>query len=759
MRGAGPQQGKGDLAVQFDMEEDLEATRELSDFVIQCREAQKTWKAYAHSQTDKNRAKFAQAWREFEPLLPPACDLRLAVAQDLMKGAVMEAIQAALQCTGQWEAAGRICSQEALQKEYNVEAPKHVKNLQKAQVTNILKQVVRTLHKDREALYEAWGQVLEGVGAMLDKAFEDSAAAFHVAFSVDVATVSDVESGQLEGVKEAVEFLSVAGQDAFVKHVCAVASRILRPLFREVQGLTNAAQKVAKCATFSGRCEEAKLAACESAEMEWAKIVQDMTGWRRLSEGAAADLGEATATARSDLRTAWDSLWLRFFQPSLEQYAKQGSTPKGCCDSVQRLQEFVFQTQTWLDERALSQLAPASGPDPVVTQVRTAHAFAAAGVALANCGCGVLDPTTEQKALLGDLAMAMRALTKMPLGEVACPSLAETVAVWEKEARRLAAKGVEEMVRDLLQKWLLPPDDEKFWPEGAPKELVDLAGETAAVSEACEMAGLDGLALWVQLGGRMHQARAQALKAKSCIVDDGDGTENLAHAIDEALAAATPEEAMARAMAGFKGEAAPLRCDKDLGKWLKNVEEELGQAAAIVQQSDERARVGLEDDYTKQAGGSASLRGVESGQRELQDLRATVSAKFTAGLRAFMELASSKLLPDFEKVCAGDDPKQEEMAKLGTEPTVQLLPALAPKFKAYMEAAAQCGAATDEGEAVHQRMRVYLGVAHAADMLYGKGRQEKQPTPDDRAATVRKLKSLGIWGDMPSAMQGDLTQP
>ena len=60
------------------------------------------------------------------------------------------------------------------------------------------------------------------------------------------------------------------------------------------------------------------------------------------------------------------------------------------------------------------------------------------------------------------------------------------------------------MVGDLLQKWLLPPDDDKFWPEGAPKELVDLAGETAGVSEACAMAGLDGHSLWVQLGGRMH---------------------------------------------------------------------------------------------------------------------------------------------------------------------------------------------------------------------------------------------------------------
>ena len=329
----------------------------------------------------------------------------------------------------------------------------------------------------------------------------------------------------------------------------------------------------------------------------------------------------------------------------------------------------------------------------------------------------------------------------------------------EKEAQRLAEKGVEEVVGNLLEKWVLPPDDEQFWPEGAPKALVDLVGETVAVSELCEMAGLGGQALWVQLGGHMHQARAQALKAKSCIVDGGGGTEKLAQAIDEALAAATPEEAMARVMAGLKGEEVPLRCDKDLGKWLQNVEEELGRAAAIAQRAEGHLKLGMEDHYSKRAGGSASLRGVESGQRELQELRATVSSKFTAGLRAFMELASSKLLPDFQKVCAGDNPEKEEMAKLGTEPTVQLLPVLAPKFKSYMEVAALCGAATGEAEAVHKQMRVYLGVAHVADMLYGKGRQAQQPTPEDCAATVRKLKSLGIWGDIPSAMQGELTKP
>ena len=152
-----------------------------------------------------------------------------------------------------------------------------------------------------------------------------------------------------------------------------------------------------------------------------------------------------------------------------------------------------------------------------------------------------------------------------------------------------------------------------------------------------------------------------------------------------------------------------MRCDKGFGKWLKNAEEELGQAAAIVERSDIRDKGGVEDEYTKRAGSSESLRGVETGQRELQEFRATVSARFAAGLKAFVELASSKLLPDFEQVCAGDHPDQEEMAKLAVEPTVQLLPALAPKLKAYMEVAAQCGAATDAGEAVHTRIRVYLG--------------------------------------------------
>ena len=37
-----------DLAVDYDMEEEVDATRELSDFVTQCRDAQRTWKVDSH---------------------------------------------------------------------------------------------------------------------------------------------------------------------------------------------------------------------------------------------------------------------------------------------------------------------------------------------------------------------------------------------------------------------------------------------------------------------------------------------------------------------------------------------------------------------------------------------------------------------------------------------------------------------------------------------------------------------------------------
>ena len=288
--------------------------------------------------------------------------------------------------------------------------------------------------------------------------------------------------------------------------------------------------------------------------------------------------------------------------------------------------------------------------------------------------------------------------------------------------------------------------------------MVDVAKETAAVSEACSVANLGGHALWVQLGGRMHQARVQALKAKCCVVDGGDGTHKLDQAIEEALEAANPEEVLARTMAQLKGTEGPLWCDKDVGKLLNKTKEELDQAAEIVAQAVKHETLGMEDDFSKRVAGSASARGVESGRRELQEMSATVSAKFTAGLGAVMRLTSSKLLPDFERVCAGAAPEQEAMAKLGTEPTVQLLPALTPKFKNFMDVAAQCGAATDDAAKVHKRLRVYLGVAHVVDMLYGKDKQAQAPAPDNCAATVRKLKSLGIWEDMPVALQEELTK-
>ena len=168
-----------------------------------------------------------------------------------MKGVVMEATQAAVEGKGQWETAGRLCAEEAIRKEYNLTKQEQVQKLQKAHATHILKLVVRTFHTDTEALCEAWGQVLEGVGDILDKAFDDTAGAFHVAFSVDVASVSGDEDSNIGTLNHAVEFLRGATEDAFVKHVSAVASRILRPVFQEVRGRQGAARTQSKHPAFS----------------------------------------------------------------------------------------------------------------------------------------------------------------------------------------------------------------------------------------------------------------------------------------------------------------------------------------------------------------------------------------------------------------------------------------------------------------------------------------------------------------------------
>ena len=60
---------------------------------------------------------------------------------------------------------------------------------------------------------------------------------------------------------------------------------------------------------------------------------------------------------------------------------------------------------------------------------------------MVKCGCGVSDPTTEQKALLGELSVAMRVLTQMPLGEIDCPSVATAVAVWKKGVGAACGEG------------------------------------------------------------------------------------------------------------------------------------------------------------------------------------------------------------------------------------------------------------------------------------------------------------------------------
>ena len=116
----------------------------------------------------------------------------------------------------------------------------------------------------------------------------------------------------------AAEHLSIASKDPFVKHVSAVASRFLRPVFHEVQQQRGKGKLQDTFASLQAKCVDAKMVAASKTQTTWEEVNQEMAVWRRLSvEVAAVEQGETRAQALSELCEAWDSVWLRVFHPAL----------------------------------------------------------------------------------------------------------------------------------------------------------------------------------------------------------------------------------------------------------------------------------------------------------------------------------------------------------------------------------------------------------------------------------------------------------
>ena len=123
--------GKSELAMELDMEEEYLSCRELADFMTHGREFLRAWKAYAHSATERNRTKFNAAWTPFEAMVGDDSDLRLAAANDLIKGEIMLATQNAITGSCSWGDVGKLCTSQNLTGQYGLTKQKHLLEVQK----------------------------------------------------------------------------------------------------------------------------------------------------------------------------------------------------------------------------------------------------------------------------------------------------------------------------------------------------------------------------------------------------------------------------------------------------------------------------------------------------------------------------------------------------------------------------------------------------------------------------------------------------
>ena len=109
------------------------------------------------------------------------------------------------------------------------------------------------------------------------------------------------------------------------------------------------------------------------------------------------------------------------------------------------------------------------------------------------------------------------------------------------------------------------------------------------------------------------------------------------------------------------------------------------------------------------------------------------------------------MVPDFEAVCQEDKLDMQRVEAFGQEATITLLPWLAPKYKIFIDAAAEhgvCAEKLNRAKDIHARIRVYIGIAHAVHMLY-----VEKLTGAELKHVVAKLKSLGMWSGLPAIIK------
>jgi hypothetical protein len=290
------------------------------------------------------------------------------------------------------------------------------------------------------------------------------------------------------------------------------------------------------------------------------------------------------------------------------------------------------------------------------------------------------------------------------LGRDGVPVAEGGLETWTAEAKRRGRAATKASMEAVQSQWVADPLADPFLPEvvrGVPKAMP--AEEVTRVVSILETVGEDAKGLWIAFGTHMDTARRAVLAAKAAAVDGGEATAKLEELLTAARGAADVEKEVAKTMGFLKGSQGPLHCDKALVEDLGRGDEALRLAQVLSSSSEHHFAAGCE--YMEDVGDGRAGIAVSRAQECARNVRADAVASMARGEVAFRKFATENLVPDYEGKLGADAPEPEVLGALGSEATCALLPAVVPKYKAFVDAWAMLGGGRLTSERRGQRER------------------------------------------------------
>jgi hypothetical protein len=229
---------KEDAMIDLDMEDGLADYRSLAEFAVTARGLLRSWKAFVHTASEKNRGVLSCAWEAFrQPLnsLPPdLCyphALAAAVCGDIAKGNFLIRLN-----QEDWTGAVKSVAIESL---VDLGMPASATGqVQVAYVREALKKIIRKYHSQPDILAEQWLSTMEAAGDIGDE---------EVAVSLRKLThviAYDHEDRTPNEINEGLAYVDEARKtDPFVKTIAVLGSQIISNAVRFKDGTAASASE------------------------------------------------------------------------------------------------------------------------------------------------------------------------------------------------------------------------------------------------------------------------------------------------------------------------------------------------------------------------------------------------------------------------------------------------------------------------------------------------------------------------------------